>query len=586
MIQPRSSLRVTFYAILIGVAPAFAQDVTPEHEASAPRPLSTAIQAKPITANVTVTDAQLLSAAQDQDDWRLHGRTYDNQRFSPLSQISGANVKKLVPVSIIQTGVANSFEATPIVVNGVMYIVTPSDHVQAYDAVSGEILWVYNPILKYSDLCCGPEARGVAVAYGKVFVAQLDGVVIALDARTGSLVWKSDPAIAPPTDTVHYSFTGAPQVYDGMVLVGSSGAEYPTRGFVVALDASTGKLIWQFHTTAAPGEPGGDTWSGDSWKTGGGSVWNTPAVDPKNGLISFGVGNPNPDIVGDDRLGNNAYTDSILTLHVKDGTLAWWYQEVAHDLWDYDAAGPVILLDAKDAGGKMVPAAAEAGKEGQLFIVNRLTGTLLHKSPSFVLESANKWTAPSSTPGEPHYPSASGGGEWSPPAFSPLTRAIYVMGSNVAWSYASQRINPQRPPVGMWIGGDMHPLLDGKAAHTIEPSGTLSAINVDTGKIGWQYHSDFPMVGGVLATAGDLVFAGEMNGNFDAFAAKSGAKLWHFNLGSGVNAPPITYRVKGVQYVAVAAGGNGANSNDELLAMRGHPQSGDVVAIFALAGDH
>src|SRR5665213_3262539 len=226
MVQPRSVLRLAFYAFLIGAAPALAQDAAPDQPAGGSKPLPATIQAKAITVNVTVTDAQLRDAAQDQDDWRLHGRTYDNQRFSPLTQINGANVKKLVPVSIIQTGVANSFEVTPIVVNGIMYIVTPSDRVQAYDAASGEILWVYNPVLKYSDLCCGPEARGVAVAYGKVFVAQLDGVVIALDARTGSLVWKSDPAITPSTGTVHYSFTGAPQVYAGMVVIGSSGAEY------------------------------------------------------------------------------------------------------------------------------------------------------------------------------------------------------------------------------------------------------------------------------------------------------------------------------------------------------------------------
>jgi PQQ-dependent dehydrogenase (methanol/ethanol family) len=518
----------------------------------------------------------------------LHGRTYDNQRFSPLTQINDANVKTLVPVAIIQTGISNSFEVSPVIVNGVMYIVTPGDHVQAYDAATGEPLWVYNPTLGYSDLCCGPEARGVAVAYGKVFLAQLDGVMVALDARTGAVAWKSDRATTlPSAGKTNYSFTGAPQVYDGLVVIGSAGAEYPIRGFVQAYDAATGKLIWRFHTIAAPGEPGGDSWSGDSWKTGGGSVWNTPAIDLERGLISFGVGNPNPDILGDVRKGDNAYTDSIVALHAKDGKLAWWYQEIAHDVWDLDAAGPVIFLDAADKDGKPVPAAAESGKEGRLFIVDRQTGKLLRSSASYVLESANKWTPLSASQGQPHYPSASGGGEWSPSSFSPLTRNIYVMGSNVAWSYTPKPLDPKRAPAGMLIGGDMRVMLDDKAKGvTIMPSGTLTAINVDDVKFAWQYHSDYPMVGGTLATAGNLVFAGEMNGYFDAFDAKSGSKLWRFNLGAGVNAPPVTYRVNGVQYVAVAAGGNGANSNNELAAMRGHPAFGDVLAIFALPGAH
>jgi PQQ-dependent dehydrogenase (methanol/ethanol family) len=563
---------------------AMAQAPEPGHDTSPAPPPPVVAEAKPITANVTISDAQLLAADKDQNNWLLHARTYDNQRFSPLKQISPANVKKLAPVAIIQTGVANSFEVTPIVVNGVMYISTPTDHVQAYDAASGDPLWTYTPTLAYSDLCCGPQSRGVVVAYGKVFVAQLDGVLVALDARTGNVVWKSDRTGTLPPNTARYSFTAAPQVYNGMVVIGTGGAEYPIRGFVQAYDAQTGKLLWRFYTIAAPGEPGGDTWEGDSWKTGGGSMWNTPAFDPKTGLISFAVGNPNPDVYGEGRKGDNAYTDSIVALHAKDGTLAWWYQEVKHDVWDYDSTSPVIFLDAKDASGKRVPAAAEANKDGLLYIVNRQTGALIRASDPFVLESANKWTVPTASLGEPHYPSASGGANWSPPAFSPLTRKVYVMGANVAWQLDAKPIDPANPPPGQWIGGDMRVLLDGKANNTIEPSGTLSAIDVDTGKIGWQYKSEYPMIGGVLATASNLVFAGEMDGYFDAFNAASGAKLWHFNLGAGVNASPITYRVKGVQYVAVAAGGNSGNGNSRLAAMRGHTSAGDVVAIFAVGG--
>ena len=250
----------------------------------------------------------------------------------------------------------------------------------AYDAITGKQLWSYSPKLGYSNLCCGQQARGVAVAYGKVFVAQLDGHVVALDARTGKQIWKTEHAEILPQPFHFYSFTMAPIAFNGMILVGNAGAEWPTRGFLEALDANTGKLVWRFSTTAAPDQPGGKTWSGDSWKYGGGSVWNTPAIDPKNNLILFATGNPNPDLDGTSRKGDNAYTVSIVAIDSRTGKLSWWYQQVPHDIWDYDACAPVVLFDTIDENGKVVPAAAEAGKVGSLFIVNRLTGKLIRKS--------------------------------------------------------------------------------------------------------------------------------------------------------------------------------------------------------------
>jgi glucose dehydrogenase len=241
-------------------------------------------------------------------------------------------------------------------------------------------------------------------------------------------------------------------------------------------------------------------------------------------------------------------------------------------------------MDALDEHGKTVPAAAEAGKVGNVFIVNRLTGKLLRKSDPFVLESATKFTQPSDKP-VTIYPAMNGGSQWSPPAFSPRTHDFYVMGVNEAATFATVPVKPYvpgTPVVGQVIGGRMGFALDGKATGTISPSGTLSAVNVDSGKIDWQYHAGLPMVGGVLATASDLVFAGEMNGDLDAFDATSGEKLWRFNLGVTVGAPPITYRVGGVQYVAVAAGGLSANAWPRLMAQMGWPAFGDVIAIFAL----
>jgi len=543
------------------------------------------VLAHEVTADVNITDAALKNAEKDPDNWLLFGRTYDNQRYSPLSQVNTSNVSKLKPVAIIQTGLIGSLEGSPIVANGVLYISTVSDHVQAFDAVTGHIMWTYTPKLNYSLTCCGPVSRGLAVAYGKVFIAQLDGRVAALDARTGKLIWKSDPATTLPEDPTFYSYTAAPQVYDGMVVVGNAGAEYPTRGFVQALDQETGKLIWRFRTTAAPDELGGKSWSGDSWKYGGGSVWDTPTVDLSRNQIVFATGNPNPVLYGDGRKGDNAYTDSIVSIDAKTGKLAWWYQMVPHDVWDYDAASPVVLFDADDGHGKRVPAAGEASKEGHLFIVNRLTGKLIRKSDPFVMESPTKWTPPGDKP-VTIYPAVNGGNIWSPAAYSPQTHFFYVPGVEMAWTYLyAQKVDqyvPGTPVVGQNSGGRMRGELDPKVANTIAPTGNFTALNVDTGKIAWQYKSILPMEGGSVATAGNLVFTGELTGDFNAFNAQTGEKLWHYYLGVGVGSPPVTYRVSGVQYVAVAAAGGGSGGLTRTASQIGLIPQGNVVAIFAL----
>lgn len=544
----------------------------------------------PIPVNVDVTYQQLLGADQSPNNWMLYGRTYDNQRFSPLDQINASNVSSLSPAAIIQTGVAASFEVSPIIDNGIMFISTPYDHVMAFDATNGKQLWSFTADLGYNTLCCGPESRGVAVVDGKVYLATLDAHLIALNAYTGQVMW--NVPVADSRDA--FSITMAPQVYDGKVIVGTSGAEYPTRNYVAAYDGNTGQQVWRFYTTAAPGQPGGDTWSGDSWKTGGGSMWNTPAIDPARGLAIFATGNPNPDNDGSVRLGANAYTDSIVAVDIKTGKLAWWYQQVPHDVWDYDAMAPVVLFDVKNDQGQMVPAAAEAGKEGQLFIVNRENGQLIRKSEPFVMQSATMWTTPPENGYVNVYPGAQGGNEWSPEAYSPKTGLFYVQGTNESWEYTAhtdetvkghlrlggvlQPITPQGP---MELGEPDAGGAKEDTAGAIPPSGTLSAIDVNTGKIEWQYHSGYPMLGGVMATAGNLVFAGEMDGQFNAFNATTGEKLWHFQMGSGVMASPVSYEVNGRQYVAVAAGGNAANGNNVLMKELGL-NFGDEIAIFAV----
>jgi len=586
----RRGLLASAFCAGAGVAWAAPASPTP---AAAPLPSQppTVVDAAPVAADVNITAKQDLAAGQDLDNWMLYGRTYDNQRFSPLNQITADNVGKLTPVAIIQTGVVGSFENSPIVVNGIMYVSTPYDHVLAYDATTGKELWSYTPDLGYTQLCCGPESRGVAIADGRLYLGQLNGDLVALDAKTGKVEWTKQ--VGDPRGA--FSLTMAPQVYDGMVIVGTSGAEYPTRDFVAAYDGATGKEIWRFYTIPSPGEPGGNTWSGNSWKTGGGSMWNTPAIDAKRGLLIFAVGNPNPDNYGGDRKGANAYTDSIVAVHVKTGKLAWWYQQVAHDVWDYDADAPVVLLDVKGANGDMVAAAAEAGKEGNVFIVSRDNGHLIRKSEAFVGQSKTMWTKPPLSGYVNIFPGAQGGNEWSPEAYSPDTHLFYVDGTNESWEYSGDK--PDMTVTGhLRLGGVLQPITPqgpielgepGANAHkahvdgAIPPTGDLSAVDPDTGKITWQYKSDEPMLGGVLTTAGNLVFAGEMNGDFDAFNATTGQKLWHLNLGSGVNAPAITYRVNGRQYIAVAAGGNAANGNPVLMKKLGL-NYGDAVAILAL----
>ncbi len=516
------------------------------------------VGALPEKASVTISDTMMSSVDSHPTDWLLHGRDYSNQRFSPLKDINAGNVSSLAPVALVQTGVTSSFETTPIVVNGVMYATTPvvdnKMKILAIRANSGDIIWESTYTLGDFKICCGPVNRGAAVGYGNVYVVTLDDRLIALDAASGEVRW--NVGVADPT--VGYSETMAPQVYKGKIIVGSAGGEWPIRGFVAAYDATTGNEVWRWHST----DP--KSFAGEAWQRGGGMVWTTPAIDAARDLVIFSTGNPNPDLYGAGRKGDNLYTDSIVALHASTGQLAWYFQEVPHDVWDYDAVSNVVLFDTVDHG-QTVPAAGEAGKTGWFYIVNRNTGKLIRRSDAFVDQSKNMFSQPTME-GVQMLPGANGGAEWSPPAYSPLTHAVYILGMNQLMTFTTGK-DPGFQPGTMRLGSaftnvEKDPLQNG----------VFAAVDVDTGKIVWQYKAKQPLIGGALATAGNLVFMGEGDGYFDAFDAKSGAKLWRFNLGAGVNAPPITYMVDGVQYVAVAAGGN---------FQMGFPY-GDTIAIFKL----
>jgi len=511
----------------------------------------------PAGASVAVSDAMMTGAASDNANWVLTGRTYDNQRYSPLTQVDASNVTSLQLVGIAQTGMTASFETTPIVVNGVMYITTPTVSNQmkiiAMNATNGRRIWDSTYSLGAFQICCGPVNRGPAVGYGMVYALTLDDKLLALDAATGALRWQS--TVADPS--VGYSETMTPQVYDGMVIVGSAGGEWPIRGFVAAYDAKNGKQRWRWDST----DP--KTYAGDSWKRGGGMVWTTPAVDPALGLVIFCTGNPNPDLNGSYRKGDNRWSDSIVALDVHTGKLKWGYQEIKHDVWDYDAVSNVVLFDVH-VNGKTIPAAGEAGKVGWFYIVDRRNGKLIRRSDAYVRMTPNMFSQPTHK-GPVMLPGANGGAEWSPPAYSPETHYVYVLAMDQLMRFTT---NPEAYQKGR--------IRLGSAFSNIEPhgiqDGRFVAIDTETGKIAWTYMTPEPLIGGALATAGNLVFFGEGNGWFDALDAKAGKLLWRYNLGAGVNAPPVTYEVNGQQYVAVAAGGNFQLS---------FPY-GDTVAIFKL----
>ena len=514
--------------------------------------------ASAVEQDVNVTQTMLSNAGKDRANWLLSGRAYDNQRYSPLSQINAKTVKRLVPVAVAQTGYTASFETTPLVVNGVMYATTPMVNKKqaliALNAVTGQTLWKYEYTDGFNQICCGPVNRGAAAGDGKVYFLTIDDHLVAVDAKTGQEAWKAE--VSNPQ--AGYSETMAPTFYDNMVLIGSAGGEWPIAGFVAAYDATSGKELWRWHSTSDHA-----SWAGDSWKTGGGMTWTTPAVDPKRGLLIFATGNPNPDLNGSVRLGDNLYTDSIVALHIKTGKLAWYYQEVPHDVWDYDAVSNVVLFDTMD-NGKLVPAAGEAGKTAWFYIVNRDTGKLIRKSEAFD-QQKDMFSQPTDK-GVEMLPGANGGSEWSPPAYSPLTHMVYILGMNQLMTFTNEKDSPAIPGQ-IRLGSTFKNVKGGLQ------DGTFTAIDVNSGKIVWDKHMAQPMIGGALVTAGNLAFTGEGNGSFDAFDAKTGKKLWNFNLGAGVNAPPIAYEVNGKEYIAVAAGGNFQLS---------YPY-GDAIAIFTLA---
>jgi alcohol dehydrogenase (cytochrome c) len=522
-------------------------------------------KASGISANVAVTQDMLNKSASDSANWLHSNGSYTQTRYYPGKQINAANVGKLHPAFVFQTEVLESMETAPIVVDGIMYLTTSFNHVYAINAVTGEAYWHYKHKMgAVTTFCCGPNNRGVAIKDGKLFMGTLDSKLVALDAKSGALLWETQ--IADPE--AGYSDTMAPAVIEDKVLIGTNGGEYGVRGFLKAFSASDGKLLWTFYTIPDKGHEG--VWAvndatgrdmhrdiaaekdqlakqgGDFYKTLGGGVWMSPAIDTKTRTVFFVAGNPSPDLYGAERPGDNLYTNSMLAIDLDKGTYKWHYQYIAHDVWDLDAVSPTVLVDVKDKDGKMVPAVIHGGKTGHIYVHRRDNGQLIRFSEAMIPQE-NMWVLPTAQ-GARMLPGANGGVEWSPMAVDPNLRLAYAANLHQPMTY---HVEASKYPGGkLWLGGAF------KAIASEEQWGRLVAVNIDTGKIAWGVKTPQPLIGGVLATAGGLVFNGEGNGWFKAYDSRTGKELWKFNCSAGVNAPAVSYTVNGKQYIAVAAGGN------------------------------
>jgi len=511
----------------------------------------------------TATQDLLNRAGGDGNNFLHTNGDYTQSRFFPNKQINVSNVSKLRPAWVFQTEVKDTMETSPIVVNGVMYVTTAFDHVYALDARTGEELWHYKqklgPITTY---CCGPNNRGVAVLDDMVYLATLDAKLVALDAKTGKQVWETQ--VADPE--LGYSETMAPTAVKGKILVGTNGGEYGIRGFVKAFDAKTGKNLWTFNTVP---ESSVGVWAtndatgrdmhrdiaaekaafakvGDPYKTLGGGVWQNPAVDLEANRIYFVVGNPSPDLDGSLRPGDNLYTDSLVSVDLDTGKYVCHFQYIAHDVWDLDAVSPPAIVKVADKDGKMVKGVIHGGKTGHIYVHDAKDCSLIRFSEAMVPQE-NMWVLPTKD-GARMLPGANGGVEWSPLATNPSLGLAYAINLHQPMTY---HVESSPYPAGkLWLGGAF------KIIPTEEQWGNVTAVDYNTGKIKWQVKTQQPMIGGILATAGGLVFTGESNGQFEAFDAETGAALWKFQAGAGVNAPPSSYSVDGKQYVVVAAGGN------------------------------
>jgi alcohol dehydrogenase (cytochrome c) len=518
------------------------------------------------------TADQLVKGATDTSNVLNYGMGYNLQRFSPLTQINKDTVKNLVPVWNYSFADDRSEESQPLVYQGVIYVTT-HNATMAVDAKTGKQIWktkVEYPAETPRIVCCGIINRGVALFDGKVFRTTLDANVIALDAKSGKELWRQKAADIKEG----YSMTVAPLVADGVLLTGISGGEFGIRGFIDGWDPQTGKHLWRTHTVPSPDEPGGDTWKGDTWKLGGGSTWITGSYDPELNTVYWGVGNPGP-FNSAVRPGDNLFTCSVLALDPKTGKIKWHYQFSPNNPFDYDAVAEMVLADMT-VEGKPTKVLMDANRNGFFYVLDRTNGKLLAANPYVKVNWASGIDMKTGRPIETDvskdardgkkvtvYPSVLGGKNWEPMSFNPQTGLAYANTLAIGGHYKTE---PATYKAGEWyVGIDLTDLWEWGDG----PRGHLKAIEPMTGKTKWEQPSDIPRFSGVLSTAGGVVFSGQLTGEFEAFDADSGKKLWQFQTGSGIEGQPVTWQQDGVQYVAVASGYGGVYSifsGDERLA--------------------
>ena len=535
-------------------------------------------------ATSTVAEARIVHADREPGNWLAHGRTYDEQRHSPLTRIDSTNVSGLGLAWHWDTGDTRGLEATPIVVDGVLFSTGTWSRVYANDGRTGELLWTYDPQVprewgRYA--CCDVVNRGVAVWKGRVFVGTLDGRLVALDAGTGSVLWQT-LTIDPERP---YTITGAPRVVNDLVVIGNGGAEYGVRGFVAAYDTGTGARRWRFWTV--PGDPAlpfedaameraASTWHGPDWWTvgGGGTVWDSMAFDPELNLLYVGVGNGAPwnrDLRSPGG-GDNLYLASIVALDADTGEYVWHYQTTPGETWDYTATQHMILADL-EIDGAVRKVLMQAPKNGFFYVLDRTDGTLLSAEPYVRMNWATHVDPATGRPVEiPEarhpdgmalvWPSANGGHNWHPMSYSPATGYVYIPVIDMAFPFERDRDFAYRP--GVFNSGiDIGPLLPPK---TVEDRiemlrsirGHLAAWDPVRQREAWRVPHPASWNGGVLSTAGNLVFQGRSDGYFAAYAADTGALLWEAPVHTGIVAAPVTYEIGGEQYVAVLAGWGGS----------------------------
>lgn len=544
-------------------------------EQSAPRPLA------------DIDGARIINADAEPGNWLEHGRTYDEQRFSPLDQINDKNVGQLGLDWTLDTDTTRGLEASPIVVDGVMYMSLTWGVTIAVDAKSGKELWRFDPEVpgewgRYG--CCDVVNRGVAVWKGRVYVASFDGNLFALDAKDGSVVWKVKTIPGSP-----YTSTGAPRIVNDKVIIGNGGAEYGVRGYVTAYDTETGKQVWRFYTV--PGDPAKPvenpeltkampTWKGGEWWKlgGGGTAWDSMVYDVKSNTIYIGTGNGSPwtRAIRSPGGGDNLYLSSVIALDPDTGKMKWYYQETPGDNWDYTSTQPLMLADL-ELDGRPRRALMHAPKNGFFYVLDAETGELLSAKNYAIVTWAShidmKTGRPVENPkraydkeGQWVAPSANGAHNWHPMAFNPKTRLVYIPGQDIPFPYSLDKEwkakHHYTPEANWWnLGISYEDLVDAaKALGDVPPAqGFLKAWDPVTGEIKWQVAYPAPLNGGVLTTAGNLVFQGTADGHMYAYKADTGEKVWEKDVQTGIVAPPVTYAVDGVQYVAVLAGWGGVN---------------------------